>query len=284
MLQSACYRKGNATCLTCHTAPHEREAQGRARDDAATDLQGLPAKDFALGQRAHAPRRKATCIALPHAAGRQRRARPLRRSRDRRPGAAEHDEARGAERLRDDGLPRDVERGARRGAVDEAVARARAAARRVRLADAFDETRRRRAWSRSSTRCATRSKRRRCAAPRRWCSRAASPSRRRGVAAPRRSRRHAARQSGRGVHGGAGPSGGGRVVRAPRRRGAAGAPGGGAGAGVVRRFARALAARGRWRASRAHRTSCSRTSRSPASTSPTAIWRTRAASSRRWRG
>jgi predicted CXXCH cytochrome family protein len=36
MLQSACYRKGNANCLTCHTAPHNatRKAELRAEPDA----------------------------------------------------------------------------------------------------------------------------------------------------------------------------------------------------------------------------------------------------------
>jgi predicted CXXCH cytochrome family protein len=33
MLQSACYRKGNATCLTCHTAPHEAKRKFELRDD-----------------------------------------------------------------------------------------------------------------------------------------------------------------------------------------------------------------------------------------------------------
>ena len=32
------YRKGGATCLTCHTAPHEREAQGRAARGRPTTL------------------------------------------------------------------------------------------------------------------------------------------------------------------------------------------------------------------------------------------------------
>src|SRR5262245_54297906 len=32
MLQSACYRKGGATCLTCHTAPHEAKEHAELRD------------------------------------------------------------------------------------------------------------------------------------------------------------------------------------------------------------------------------------------------------------
>ncbi|MEO8552747.1 MAG: cytochrome c3 family protein, partial [Kofleriaceae bacterium] len=33
MLQSACYRKGNATCLTCHTAPHNATRKAELRDE-----------------------------------------------------------------------------------------------------------------------------------------------------------------------------------------------------------------------------------------------------------
>ena len=41
MLQSQCYRKGGATCLTCHTAPHAAGPDGKARH---ADLRDTPDK------------------------------------------------------------------------------------------------------------------------------------------------------------------------------------------------------------------------------------------------
>lgn len=63
MLQSACARKGGATCLTCHTAPHadaHRPAELRAAPDET--CRGCHAPVFAAGK-AHTHHQKASCVA-----------------------------------------------------------------------------------------------------------------------------------------------------------------------------------------------------------------------------
>ena len=66
MLQSACYRKGNATCLTCHTAPHEAKRKAELRDEPDNNLQELP-----QGPRGGslASLREGDVRGVPHAAG-----------------------------------------------------------------------------------------------------------------------------------------------------------------------------------------------------------------------
>lgn len=62
LLQSACYRKGGATCLTCHTAPHESHAADELRAPGDESCRGCHAPIFAAG-RAHTKHDKATCLA-----------------------------------------------------------------------------------------------------------------------------------------------------------------------------------------------------------------------------
>ncbi len=63
MLQAACYRKGGANCLTCHTAPHgeaHRKAELRAAPDET--CRSCHAPVFAAGT-AHTHHKSASCIA-----------------------------------------------------------------------------------------------------------------------------------------------------------------------------------------------------------------------------
>ena len=111
MLQSACYRKGGATCLTCHTAPHEPHGgASELRAPGADELPRLPRGGVRGRAGAHAPQarrrsRASRCHMPPVVVG---RARQVRRSRDRRAGAGEHEPPRRARRVRD--VPRDVPR------------------------------------------------------------------------------------------------------------------------------------------------------------------------------
>jgi predicted CXXCH cytochrome family protein len=59
MLQSACYRKGKATCLTCHTAPHEAKRKAELRDEPDKICKSCH-KDLAADHSHHSA--KATCI------------------------------------------------------------------------------------------------------------------------------------------------------------------------------------------------------------------------------
>jgi len=59
LLQSACYRRGGATCLTCHTAPHETHGPAELRAaDPDRGCRGCHAPVFAAG-RAHTHHRAA---------------------------------------------------------------------------------------------------------------------------------------------------------------------------------------------------------------------------------
>ncbi len=60
MLQSACYRKGGATCLTCHTAPH---AAKHRRDDLRDDPDKLCKSCHGGLAPDHSHHKTATCIA-----------------------------------------------------------------------------------------------------------------------------------------------------------------------------------------------------------------------------
>ncbi|MDB4966537.1 MAG: hypothetical protein JWN44_2226 [Myxococcales bacterium] len=65
MLQSACYRKGGATCLSCHTAPHEEHGKDELRHAGDESCRGCHAAVFAAGQ-AHTHHKTAaaqSCIA-----------------------------------------------------------------------------------------------------------------------------------------------------------------------------------------------------------------------------
>jgi hypothetical protein len=50
MLQSACYRKGGATCLACHTAPHEEHGRDELRLPGDESCRGCHAAVFAAGK------------------------------------------------------------------------------------------------------------------------------------------------------------------------------------------------------------------------------------------
>jgi predicted CXXCH cytochrome family protein len=58
LLQSACYRKGGATCLSCHTAPHEAREKDELRAAGDESCRGCHAAEFAAG-RAHTRHRAA---------------------------------------------------------------------------------------------------------------------------------------------------------------------------------------------------------------------------------
>lgn len=58
MLQSACYRKGNANCLTCHDAPHNATRKFELRAEPDQLCKGCH-KDLAAG---HSHHKTATCI------------------------------------------------------------------------------------------------------------------------------------------------------------------------------------------------------------------------------
>ena len=75
LLQSACYRRGGATCLSCHTAPHERhgDAELRAKDP-DQGCRGCHAPVFAAGRghthhRAAAAQRCVACHMPPVVSG-----------------------------------------------------------------------------------------------------------------------------------------------------------------------------------------------------------------------
>ena len=61
MLQSACYRKGNATCLTCHTAPHDAKRKAELRDD--PDKICKSCHEDLAADHSHHKSAKATCVA-----------------------------------------------------------------------------------------------------------------------------------------------------------------------------------------------------------------------------
>jgi hypothetical protein len=76
LLQSACHRRGGATCLSCHTAPHEPHAAGELRADRAGDGGCRPchAPVFAAGRdhtrhRAAAAQRCVACHMPPVVSG-----------------------------------------------------------------------------------------------------------------------------------------------------------------------------------------------------------------------
>jgi len=50
MLQSACYRKGGATCLSCHTAPHDEHGKDELRVPGDESCRGCHAAVFAAGK------------------------------------------------------------------------------------------------------------------------------------------------------------------------------------------------------------------------------------------
>jgi hypothetical protein len=63
MLQSECYRKGKADCLTCHTAPHDPKHHKAELRDTPEKLCGkCHATELAQGQ-AHSHHKNASCIA-----------------------------------------------------------------------------------------------------------------------------------------------------------------------------------------------------------------------------
>jgi hypothetical protein len=61
MLQSACYRKGGATCLSCHTAPHEPHGADELRVPGDDSCRGCHAAVFAAGA-AHTHHKKVSCL------------------------------------------------------------------------------------------------------------------------------------------------------------------------------------------------------------------------------
>jgi hypothetical protein len=61
MLQSACYRKGGATCLTCHTAPHELHGADELRKPGDESCKECHAAEVAAGK-AHTGHDKVTCL------------------------------------------------------------------------------------------------------------------------------------------------------------------------------------------------------------------------------
>jgi len=63
MLQAACYRKGKATCLTCHAAPHEAVGRSELRDkDPDASCKKCHAAETAAGQ-GHTHHKAARCVA-----------------------------------------------------------------------------------------------------------------------------------------------------------------------------------------------------------------------------
>jgi hypothetical protein len=50
LLQSACYRSGGATCLTCHTAPHEKHGPNEMKGDADASCRQCHANVAAAGE------------------------------------------------------------------------------------------------------------------------------------------------------------------------------------------------------------------------------------------
>jgi predicted CXXCH cytochrome family protein len=63
MLQSACYRKGKADCLTCHTAPHDAKHRKSELRDTPDALCAKCHSDVRAVGQAHSHHKTATCIA-----------------------------------------------------------------------------------------------------------------------------------------------------------------------------------------------------------------------------
>ena len=63
MLQSACYRKGKADCLTCHTAPHDPKHNATELRDTPAALCGSCHADIRAAGSAHSHHKSASCIA-----------------------------------------------------------------------------------------------------------------------------------------------------------------------------------------------------------------------------
>lgn len=63
MLQAACYRKGGADCLTCHTAPHDKAHHKAELRDKPDALCATCHADIAKAGTAHSHHKTATCIA-----------------------------------------------------------------------------------------------------------------------------------------------------------------------------------------------------------------------------
>ncbi len=61
LLQSACYRRGGATCLTCHTAPHDAHGANELRRPGDESCRECHAAEFAAGK-AHSHHARATCL------------------------------------------------------------------------------------------------------------------------------------------------------------------------------------------------------------------------------
>src|SRR5262249_53685680 len=61
LAQSACWRRGQATCLGCHTAPHEAERPDELRAAADDTCPACHAHTFAAG-RAHTRHRRVGCV------------------------------------------------------------------------------------------------------------------------------------------------------------------------------------------------------------------------------
>ncbi|MGZ3405952.1 MAG: multiheme c-type cytochrome, partial [Polyangia bacterium] len=63
MLQSACHRKGGATCLTCHTAPHEPHGSDELRRPGDESCRGCHAAEFAAGEKHTRHAKPVGCLA-----------------------------------------------------------------------------------------------------------------------------------------------------------------------------------------------------------------------------
>jgi hypothetical protein len=66
MIQSACYRKGGVTCLSCHTAPHQPHRAAELRGKAADDVCSSCHQDVVAEGQAHTHHKAATaqrCVA-----------------------------------------------------------------------------------------------------------------------------------------------------------------------------------------------------------------------------
>jgi hypothetical protein len=63
MLQSACHRKGGATCLSCHTAPHEEHGKDELRAPGDESCRGCHAAVFAAGKAHTRHDKPVSCLA-----------------------------------------------------------------------------------------------------------------------------------------------------------------------------------------------------------------------------
>lgn len=63
MLQSQCYRKGKADCLTCHTAPHDPKHHKAELRDTPEKLCGSCHADVVAAGQAHSHHKTASCVA-----------------------------------------------------------------------------------------------------------------------------------------------------------------------------------------------------------------------------